>query len=431
MSSSLGDRTDPPSLDTLYDRVLSHFKDELNGRPSIEQMFILIDGVLPFEACLYYQVLPLYLEGSRLHLGMVNTQEATAIDYVRRIVSYHNYSLVPRSITSEALQAALSGYLNYAGGQAALQQRPLISGSRNSRHSGRARAEQHIDPATQKTLVVDSPEDLNDARYSSAAKAQIPTPPPEIPFIPNEATPPQTFQFSEALPPLAAKLRSRLEQSDAPVQQPVIPPLLSSIPRLELRANHLSSPIESLATLPPSELLQEMLARVLHGGIGRLYFERQAQGGRILWSQNGVLQSVLESLNPDVFQGIINELKLLVGLPLLPTQKPRQIEIERVYRQTRLLLRLKLIPSEQGEEATLQVLRGAALRFYQQQQLNKLERDALQIAKQLQTKINEIRDRATSEPGLVGARLEALPALTELLKHIERQLNALGVDPNS
>lgn len=431
MSSTLGDRTDPSSLDTLYDRVLTHFKDELNGRLSIEQMFILIDGVLPFEACLYYQVLPLYLEGSRLHLGMVNTQEATAIDYVRRIVSYHNYSLVPRSITSEALQAALSGYLNYAGGQAALQQRPLISGSRNSRHSGRARAEQHIDPTTQKTLVVDSPEDLNDARYSASATPQVPTPPPEIPFIPNEATPQQAFQFSEDSPPLVAKLRSRLEQSDAPAQQSVIPPLLSSIPRLELKATRLSSPIESLAALPPNELLQEMLARVLHGGIGRLYFERQPQGGRILWSQNGVLQSVLENLKPDVFQGIINELKLIVGLPLLPTQKPRQIEIERVYRQTRLLLRLKLIPSEQGEEATLQVLRGAALRFYQQQQLNKLERDALQIAKQLQTKINEIRDRATSEPGLVGARLEALPALTELLKHIESQINSLGVDPNS
>jgi hypothetical protein len=36
------------------------------------------------------------------------------------------------------------------------------------------------------------------------------------------------------------------------------------------------------------------LGRVLIGGIGRLYFERQSEQGRILWSQDGVLQSVLE-----------------------------------------------------------------------------------------------------------------------------------------
>uniref|UniRef100_A0ACD5GZI3 Uncharacterized protein n=1 Tax=Desertifilum tharense IPPAS B-1220 TaxID=1781255 RepID=A0ACD5GZI3_9CYAN len=40
-----------------------------------EQMFHLIDGVLPFEACLYHQVLPLSLEGSVLNLGMVDRED--------------------------------------------------------------------------------------------------------------------------------------------------------------------------------------------------------------------------------------------------------------------------------------------------------------------------------------------------------------------
>ncbi len=57
--------------------------------------FRLIDSILPFEACLYHQILPLSLEGSRLKLGMVNLDDSAALDYVRRILSYMNCSLAP------------------------------------------------------------------------------------------------------------------------------------------------------------------------------------------------------------------------------------------------------------------------------------------------------------------------------------------------
>lgn len=62
-----------------------------------EQVFRLIDSILPFEACLYHQLLPLSLEGSRLKLGMVNLDDAAALDYVRRILAYMNCSLVPQT----------------------------------------------------------------------------------------------------------------------------------------------------------------------------------------------------------------------------------------------------------------------------------------------------------------------------------------------
>jgi type II secretory ATPase GspE/PulE/Tfp pilus assembly ATPase PilB-like protein len=163
-------------------------------------------------------------------------------------------------------------------------------------------------------------------------------------------------------------------------------------------------------------------------GIGRLYFERHDQFGRVLWSQNGILQSVIDKLEAPIFQGIIDELKLMAHLPLIPLQKPKQTEIERLYRRNRLLLRFRFMPSEGGEEATIQVLRGAALKFYQQQQLASLERDALTIAKQLQVKVNEIRDRRSSEQGLASTELKALPMLTQLLHNIEEQLGALQVD---
>jgi hypothetical protein len=65
------------------------------------------------------------------------------------------------------------------------------------------------------------------------------------------------------------------------------------------------------------------------------------------------------------------------------------------------------------------------LKFYQQQQINKLERDALGIAKQLQVKLSEIRDRAQAESGLAGARFEVLPSLHQLLQNMGEDLDGL------
>jgi len=102
-----------------YRRVVACFKADQKTDPTvldrlnIEQMFVLIEGVLPIEACLYYQVLPLFLEGSRLHLGMVSPEDKAASEYVRRIVSYLNYSLVTWEISSGALKASLSAYESF------------------------------------------------------------------------------------------------------------------------------------------------------------------------------------------------------------------------------------------------------------------------------------------------------------------------------
>jgi type II secretory ATPase GspE/PulE/Tfp pilus assembly ATPase PilB-like protein len=199
-------------------------------------------------------------------------------------------------------------------------------------------------------------------------------------------------------------------------------PSTEALPLLEVRALYLSRPIEVLATIPPSQLLQELLGRVLIGGIGRLYFERQPNQGRILWSQDGVLQSVLEGLTLQAFQGVIVELKRLVNLPLLPVMQPKQVEIERRYQQECLLLRLRVMPGTHGEEATLQVLRGVALKFYQRQQLEKLGQEALKLAQQLQRKLNEIRLRAHNNP----VPLEALPALSQMLQGLDKQMEALA-----
>jgi hypothetical protein len=78
-----------------------------------EQMFRLIDSILPFEACLYYQFLPLALEGRHLKLGMVAPQDSSALDYVRHILAYLNCSLKTQAIAAQTHQSMLSAYLNY------------------------------------------------------------------------------------------------------------------------------------------------------------------------------------------------------------------------------------------------------------------------------------------------------------------------------
>jgi Type II secretion system (T2SS), protein E, N-terminal domain len=115
MALPLNDRLGLKPSDSVHKVVLSQFQGDLAERLNVEQMFVLIDGLLPFEACLYYQVLPLYLEGSRLNLGMASPNDTSATDYIRRIVSYHRYSVVTRPISSNAIQAVLSAYLNYSG----------------------------------------------------------------------------------------------------------------------------------------------------------------------------------------------------------------------------------------------------------------------------------------------------------------------------
>jgi len=476
---------EPDGLAPLYLSVLKHFQDDLAGQIDFQQMFVLIEGVLPFEVCLYYQVLPLFLDGSRMVLGMVSPYDRAASDYVRRLISYHHYTVTARQISSEALQAALSAYLNYAGQHQTLERVPSHFAPHVTR---RSHSKPPLDNSLQPTLVVDSPEDLEDALKSDPPATVPPTtapkttPKPAEPvefggsasgedngLAPNLATPIEApiaplsadAVAVEAVMPLPAPLAEpesgatiqpmSTAPPDVPDEEVVslpaptpqangtgtedmplnaanpsdLPPLIPPIPTLSLNLNYLSSPIDVLAALPPAELTQELLGRVLMKGIGRLYLERQANSGRVLWSQEGVLQSVLENLPAKHFQALINELKQVANLSTVPLLVPKSLDVERIFEHERILLRFRFKPSDHGEEATLQVLRGAALRFYQQQQLMLLERDALGIAKQLQGKLNELRDRAHAESSLSGARLEVLPALSNLLKEIETEIHTM------
>jgi type II secretory ATPase GspE/PulE/Tfp pilus assembly ATPase PilB-like protein len=374
------------SVQDINGPMLSKTKTDWASEMASDQVFHLIDTVLPFEACLYYQVLPLSLEGSIFKLGIVDPQDDLALDYVRRILAYMNCSVVTQPISSEAQRSMLSAYLFHSSQpQEITGISPEVTPVKKAEKAEKADETATDDPTIIQAIVNSSP------------------PPTKI----NEISQPQTETTAIAQPPIAKTAKSEVLES-------------STLDVLDVQALYLASPVEVLATLPPQQLLPELLARVLEGGIGRLFFERQESHGKILWSQDGVLKSVLEGLNGNIFQGVIDELKRLTQLPLTPLEAPKQVEIERVYQQTHLLLRLRIMPGNYGEEATLQVLRGAALRFFQQQQLSNLNRDALRLAEQLQRKVNEIRDRTRLAPMPMD-----ISALEKLLKSVDEQLEAL------
>ncbi|HEY9863236.1 MAG TPA: hypothetical protein V6D21_03555 [Candidatus Obscuribacterales bacterium] len=368
-------------------------KSEATGTVPLEaqQIFALIDSILPLEVCLHYQILPLCLKENHLYLGVVDSEDQSALEYVQKIVSYMNCSIISQVISSEEQRSFLSAYLY---------------------HTQQAKASESL------SLDIENTPKFSQPKHTS--KAHV---------LDSEIYPPvidqkvRGIETNSALTPISSTILATTIENFLPESgESTSPNSLKPLSVLEVKTTYLESPVEVLAMLSPHELLQELLGRVLMGGIGRLYFERQeANLGRILWSRDGVLQSVVTGLDDQQFQGVINELKLLVELPLIPVDKPRQVEMERLYQNTHLLLRLRINPAALGEEANLQVLRGAALKFYQKQQLSKLSLDALRLTQQLQNKLNELNTRLSITP----LSSDNLVLLNQLLRTMVQESDAL------
>lgn len=358
--------------------------EALDQRINVDQMLSLVDSILPFEACLFHQIIPLSIEAGHLNLGMVDPTDTVALDYVRRQVSYIKYSVVSCPVASDWHRQMLSKYLSYAA-KVKQQKSPLRSGQTPAWPTSPPPASSEF-----ATFVVDSPTDIT--AISAASSPPPVTHPPAPPPVPSPSKNPQA---------------------------------VSSPLQLDLDAVDADSGIGDIALMSPKALMQGLVQQVLREGIGRLYFERQAHGGKVLCSQDGVLQSVIDDLSLDLFQSVINELKRLTHLSLLPVTKTKQVEIERLYRQERVLLRLRIIAGPHGEEATLQVLRGAALKFYQQQQIEQLGRDALGIAQTLQQRIHAIRDRSGQSLPKDKPPTATLIAVSNMLRAMEAQINQL------
>ena len=424
----------------------SHSPQRTETMANLEQMFLLIEGILPFEACLYYQVLPLSIEGSSLNLGMVNSDDTKAADYVRRQVSYINCSIVSRPISSDWHREILSKFLSHSAKNR--------QASQFSQPKSQAKSSPFED---QPTLVVGAPTEIIETpreqiKTSSKTAANNhqpsrgqPSPSLDPPIIETAQPIEQPVQAHSAESHTVEAPHTAEETHQAAAASR--PPLTIELGEETSQKESLPSPSlvedkKSEGTVPesrfdpnqsnPKELTQVLLKQLItQEGIGRLYLERQNAACRILWSKDGVVQSVFDNISSQLFQGVINELKRMMSLSLIPVRKPKQIEIERIHNQKRILLRFRVMPGDHGEEATLQILRGAALRFYQQQQMDNLGRDALSVAQDLQQRIDDLRAKAQRNLDVQDdTKQKTLPAIMNMLKQMEQQLNDIIQDAN-
>lgn len=394
--------TNPPLPSPNANNPLLEFSVSADAADEInrDQMFRLLDTILPLEACWYHQVLPLSVEGKYMKLGMVDLDDEEATSYVRRALGHIHCTLLPRPISLSLLQ----------------------------HHLGEYQQQRHSPPQPQAP-------DLGQIRDPSTP-AHPPSPPVPPPYaVPTALGSKIQTKLQTSIPdspPIASPALPTPAVNPSPDADPAPPPLfpvkgsLPHIPTLKIQTYYLTQPIETLTDLPPHNLLQELLGRALVGGIGRLYFEEGEDYGHIFWSQSGVVQSVLDHLDLILFHGVMQALKALVKLPLEPVTETQNVELERIYLGKRLLLRIRIRQGDHGERATLQVLRGVALKFYEQQQVNRLEKDALQIAQQLQRKLTEIRSSHSHHSD--DDSQESLATLAELnatLKTLHEQIQDL------
>ena len=360
-------------------------RQAVDTRVNADQMIALIDTVLPFEACLFHQIIPLSLEGNQLNLGMVNPRDRVAREYVRLQVSYVNYTVVPWRIASDWHRQTLSKYLSHTAKvkQRLRQGRPVT-----------------VDPVVvsaplpasqppvedRLTYVVDSPEKIT-LRHV------------ELPMV--RATP------------------------AAPEPRPAMAAQLSSLPSLDLPpAQSTGQPID-WRQLPARELVATVLHQVLERGLGRLYFERHATTGKIVASQHGQVESLVEAIELPLFEAVILELKRLAQLPLQPTNGPQQGQVERLYGEERLLLRLRLMVNSHGEEATLQMVRGEGLKRYQRQRLSDLSRETLGLAQTLQRRVHGLLEETRQRGEVDPLPAPTLHTLHHLLQSMQAEVNQL------
>lgn len=434
-----------------------------------DTIFSLIDRVLPFEACLYHQVLPLSLINNELRMGMVDLMDVSALDYLRKVLAYLNYRLAPQVISCDLQHQVLSAYLKFKvnhtakpieqAKQAKPPEPPTIFLERSDHLRGEDPvtnpAIRSIDTSTintvdegfdgPPTIFFERPIMFGNDKDPTISRERPPLSPPTIaPKSELSAPPIDRHTHDKSIvkdivenpePQFDSRILMQAQPSEF-ISSPIASPSPialpgNALPQLETSKLYINASSEQLLALNPKELLQALLGRILETGIGRLFFEHQGHQGRILWSDSGVFQSFVDCLPLRTFNGVIAELKRLTSLPMDPVENVVQVEIERIHERNRLLLRLKLMPKPQigahprseGEDATLQILRGTALRFYQQHQVSSVSRDTLTVARQLQRKVEELYRRSHSTLPITPDELALMPELQEVLQTVKNQLS--------
>jgi type II secretory ATPase GspE/PulE/Tfp pilus assembly ATPase PilB-like protein len=371
-------RPDPLRSDITADQKIG------NSAIDHEGIFQLIKLVLSLESCLHYRVLPLKLQNNRLVLGMVNPKDVSAFKFVRSIVNSLGYGVDIKAISFNTHQSVLAAYLKYIGSskqpvstKADLDSTHTLTEAPEKSGKNQKSSNLHDRP----TLIIDRPEE-----FPAPSENQVEQ-------VPNFDS--VDLHKSDFLESQSANFR-------------VNNPDKQQIERLEdLRST-------------PEQLWQEIMNRLLDDGIGRLYLQRLSECGRIFCSQDGEIKFSLERVPLGIYQSILDRVKALAKLPPVPLESRKKLALEKIHRQERLLLRLEIFPGQWGEEATIQVLRGKALNFYEQRQVKKMAEQAVSLALKLEKTIKQMHAYLDStDTGDLAALQEIQQKINKHLKLFE------------
>ncbi|AFZ37400.1 hypothetical protein Sta7437_3918 [Stanieria cyanosphaera PCC 7437] len=388
----------PNFVDNFSDHQIKSLNLDIN------KIFELISLILPLECCLHYQVLPLQLQNQHLTLGMVNLEDESALNFIGLIINSLGYTLQTKEIAYDEHQSILAAYLKAnPENQKKSKARKLDRNSKLTVMTSFSE-QNYLINSDSKLTVADTSENLNNSFNSDYKPTLAENPPENKPEHSNS-------NLHERATLIVDQPEDHNLQSNLKPQK--------SANNLDIEPQHLSESADFLANLTPQQLWQELLARILNGGIGRLFLERYPEYGRIIWGQDGVVQSSLNEVSIQVFQAIINQIKALAKLPPIPVDKRKKVAIEKYYQHERLLLRLEVFPGQCGEELTLQVLRSQALQYYEQKQIKKMTEQAISLAEQLEKTLKRITACATS------SELEDWQNIIEMQQVIIRKMKLL------
>ena len=177
---------------------------------------------------------------------------------------------------------------------------------------------------------------------------------------------------------------------------------------------------EILSNSNPEILWQQLLGKIVSGQIDKLYFQHKENFGSILSGHSGAVSPLLDKLDIAVFEAIVNQIKVMAKLPLKKLDKYRKVAIPKLYNKDRVLLRVEFFPSRHGEEITMQMLQGEALRFYEQRQADRTMEQAISLSQKLEKALGKM----TRYQGSI--ELNDLKTLNTIVDKIGEKLQSLN-----
>ncbi|AFY37986.1 hypothetical protein Lepto7376_1652 [[Leptolyngbya] sp. PCC 7376] len=406
---------------------------------NLEQTFRLVDKYIPIQVCLAHSLIPLKFHNHCLTLGIVDPANPNIHQIIKKLSDRKNLKLTAQKLDNKTFQLLLSSYHNYHQINNSEEKSDNNQSAANSNNNfansvsnngvsksaisgespvasandpfvvpplGQGSVSKRLSKEDQPTTIFDEdPAKLHEQMMGNGG---------DRPTLNNTK---KSNEDSLSIPSVhvpSAPVQLREVENDIPQNG-----LSHAYNRLNITPRYLDKTLDSLVNLPAKQLWQEVLGRILSKGIGRLYFENHADEGRILLSESGVMKEAMYGLPIKTFYGILNEFKRLAHIPPMPVLKAKKAEMEQYYLDERILLRLTIMPGKHGDEGTLQVLRGQALVFHQQKQMDDQGHEALQIAQQLERKLRHIYLRSQINPSPLTALPELLAACDRLKAQLE------------